>query len=96
MEPIDEWTVAELKAELKDLGLSNSGNKEELYERLLDIEEEWDDEEDGFDTSEFMASLAGAVVRNRVAIGAVVAVVMLVVAVVVAGPSVLALSLIHI
>ena len=36
-----------------------------------------------------MASLAGAVVSNRVAIGAVVAVVMLVVAVVVAGPSVL-------
>ena len=36
-----------------------------------------------------MASLAGAVVRNRVAIGAVVAVVMLVVAGGVAGPSVL-------
>ncbi|GIT11720.1 MAG: hypothetical protein CM1200mP32_12130 [Methanobacteriota archaeon] len=90
MEPIDEWTVAELKAELKDLGLSNSGNKEELYERLLDAEEEdWGDEEDGFDRSELMASLAGAVVSNRVAIGAVVAVVMLVVAVVVAGPSVL-------
>ncbi len=90
MEPIDEWTVAELKAELKDLDLSNSGNKEELYERLLDAEEEdWVDEEDGFDRSELMASLAGAVVSNRVAIGAVVAVVMLVVAVVVAGPSVL-------
>ena len=90
MEPIDEWTVAELKAELKDLGLSNSGNKEELYERLLDAEEEdWGDEEDGFDRSELMASLAGAVVSNRVAIGAVVAVVMLVVAVVVVGPSVL-------
>ena len=90
MEPIDEWTVAELKAELGELGLSNSGNKEQLYERLLDAEEEdWDDEEDGFDRSELMASLAGAVVRNRVAIAAVLAVGMLVAAVVVAGPAIL-------
>ena len=61
-----------------------------MYELLLDAEEEeWGDEEGGFDTSELVASLTEAVVRNRVAIGAVVAVVVLIVAVVVAGPSIL-------
>jgi len=96
VEPIDEWTVAELKAELKDLGLSNGGNKEDLYDRLLEYEEEeewsendWEDEDSGFDASELMASLAGIALRNRVAIGAVLAVVILVAAVVVAGPAVL-------
>ena len=59
MEPVDEWTVAELKAELKELGLSNSGNKEELYNRLLEYEEDegwneddWVEEVSGFDASE--------------------------------------------
>ncbi len=96
MEPVDEWTVAELKAELKDLGLSNGGNKEELYNRLLEYEEEddwdddgWEEEDSGFDASEMVASFTGAALRNRVVIAAVLGVVMLVVAVVVAGPVVL-------
>ena len=46
--------MPELKAELKELGISNSGNKQELYERLLEFEEEEDDE-DGFDASELAA-----------------------------------------
>jgi hypothetical protein len=96
VEPIDEWTVAELKTELKELGLSNSGNKEKLYDRLLEYEEDegWDDEgwdegDTGFDASELMASLMGVALRNRVAIAAVLGVAMLVAAVVVAGPAVL-------
>ena len=96
MEPLDEWAVAELKAELKELELSNSGNKEELYNRLLEYEEDegwneddWVEEVSGFDASELVASLAGAALRNRVALGAVLAVVMLVAAVAVAGPAVL-------
>ena len=49
--------MAELKAELKELGLSNSGNKEELYDRLLEYEEdeEWDEEDSGFDASELLS-----------------------------------------
>ncbi|RZD49299.1 MAG: hypothetical protein CXT65_06010 [Methanobacteriota archaeon] len=86
MEPIDEWTVAELKGELKELGLSNSGNKEKLYNRLLEYEEDeewdeddWDERDSGFDASELVASLTGAALRNRVAIAAVLGVAMLVV-----------------
>ena len=96
MEPIDEWTVAELKTELKDLGLSNGGNKEELYNRLLEYEgddgwdeDDWEEEDSGFDASEMVASFTGAALRNRVGIAAVLGVVMLVAAVVVAGPAVI-------
>ena len=91
MEPVDEWTVAELKAELKELGLSNSGNKQDLYDRLLEYEEgeDWDEDESGFDASDLARSFAGAMVRNRVAIGAVSAVVIVVVAVAFAGPMLL-------
>ena len=88
MEPLDEWTVAELKAELKELGVSNSGNKQELYERLLEFEEEEGDE-DGFDASELGRSIIGAVVRNRIALGAVFAVAILVAAVAFAVPMLL-------
>ena len=42
MEAIDEWTVAELRAELEELELVTTGNKQELYDRLLDYVEEWD------------------------------------------------------
>ena len=73
--------MAELKAELKELGLSNSGNKEELYNRLLEYEEDeewdednWDEDDSGFDASELMSSFAGAALRNRVAIAAVLGV----------------------
>ena len=48
MEPIDEWSSAELKAELKDLDLSTSGNKQELYDRLVEYEDDWvEDSESG-------------------------------------------------
>ena len=58
VDPIGEWTVAELKAELKELDLSIGGNKQELYERLLDHsdyerdEEDWDDDDNYEDWDE--------------------------------------------
>ena len=61
MEPIDESTVAALKTELKDLGLSNDGKKEELYNRLLEYEEdeEWEEDDSGCDAAEMVASFTG-------------------------------------
>ena len=88
MEPIEEWTSAELKAELKELGLSSSGNKQELYDRLLEYEEDWDEEE-GTDFSEVVSRAVSVIVRNRVALGAVAGVLLLLSAIVVAGPVVI-------
>ena len=47
--------MAELRAELSRLNLTVSGNKQELYERLLEageIEEDWEDESDWDDEPE--------------------------------------------
>ena len=88
MEPIDEWSSAELKAELKELDLSTSGNKQELYDRLLEYEDEWrEDSESGI--SDIFGRIVNIVVRNRVALGAVAGVLVLVSAIVVAGPVVI-------
>ena len=38
--------MAELKAELEELDLVTTGNKQNLYDRLLDYEEEWGDDGD--------------------------------------------------
>ena len=73
VEPISEWTSAELKAELKELGLSTSGNKQELYDKLLEYEEDWGDEE-GSGLSDALGGVANLVVRNRGVFGAVVGV----------------------
>ena len=88
VEPIEEWTSAELKAELKELGLSSSGNKQELYDRLLEYEEDWDEEE-GTDFSEVVSRAGAVIVRNRIALGAVAGVLLLLSAIVVAGPVVI-------
>ena len=88
MEPIDEWSSAELKAELKELDLSTSGNKQELYDRLLEYEDEWrEDSESGI--SDIFGRIVNIVVRNRGALGAVTGVLVLVSAIVVAGPVVI-------
>ena len=88
MEPIDEWSSAELKAELKDLDLSTSGNKQELYDRLVEYEDDWvEDSESGI--SDIFGRVANIVVRNRVALGAVAGVLVLVSAIVLAGPVVI-------
>ena len=88
MEPIDEWSSAELKAELKELDLSTSGNKQELYDRLLEYEDEWrEDSESGI--SDIFGRIVNIVVRNRVALGAVAGVLVLVSAIVVGGPVVI-------
>ena len=88
MEPIGEWTSAELKAELKELGLSTSGNKQELYDKLLEYEEDWGDEEDS-GLSDALGGVANLVVRNRGVLGAVVGVLLLLSAIIVAGPVVI-------
>ena len=88
VEPIDEWTSAELKAELKELGLSSSGNKQDLYDRLLEYEEEWEDES-GPGVSDALGGVANLVLRNRVALGAIVGALLLLSAIVVAGPVVI-------
>ncbi|MFL2493192.1 MAG: SAP domain-containing protein [Candidatus Thalassarchaeum sp.] len=88
MEPADEWTVAEIKAELEDLGLPTSGNKQDLYDRLLEYDEGWEDE-GGLDFSKVVSGVVALVVRNRVALGAGVGVLLLLSAVVVAGPIVI-------
>ena len=88
VEPIDEWTSAELKAELKELGLSSSGNKQDLYDRLLEYEEEWEDES-GPGVSDALGGVANLVLRNRVVLGAIVGALLLLSAIVVAGPVVI-------
>ena len=88
VEPIGEWTSAELKAELKELGLSTSGNKQELYDKLLEYEEDWGDEEDS-GLSDALGGVANLVVRNRGVLGAVVGVLLLLSAIIVAGPVVI-------
>ena len=61
VEPIDEWSSAELKAELKDLDLSTSGNKQELYDRLVEYEDDWvEDSESGI--SDIFGRVANIVV----------------------------------
>ena len=88
VEPIGEWTSAELKAELKELGLSTSGNKQELYDKLLEYEEDWGDEE-GSGLSDALGGVANLVVRNRGVLGAVGGVLLLLSAIIVAGPVVI-------
>jgi len=88
VEPIDEWTSAELKAELKELGLSSGGNKQDLYDRLLEYEEEWEGES-GPGVSDALGGVANLILRNRVALGAIVGVLLLLSAIVVAGPVVI-------
>ena len=70
------------------MGLSSSGNKQELYDRLLEYEEDWDEEE-GTDFSEVVSRAVAVILRNRVALGAVAGVLLLLSAIVVAGPVVI-------
>ena len=88
MEPIDEWSSTELKAELEELDLSTSGNKQELYDRLLEYEDEWG-EYSGPGISDVFGRVVNIVVSNRVALGAVAGVLVLVSAIVLAGPVVI-------
>ena len=88
MEAIDEWTVAELRAELEELELVTTGNKQDLYDRLLDYEEEWGDDGDS-GLSNTVSGIFNIVIRNRVALGAVIGVLLLLSAIVVAGPVVI-------
>ena len=88
MEAIDEWTVAELRAELEELELVTAGNKQDLYDRLLDYEEEWGDDGDS-GLSNTVGGIFNIVIRNRVALGAVIGVLLLLSAIVVAGPIVI-------
>ena len=88
MEPIDEWSSTELKAELEELDLSTSGNKQELYDRLLEYEDEWG-ENSGPGISDVFGRVVNIVVSNRVALGAVAGVLVLVSAIVLAGPVVI-------
>ena len=88
MEAIDEWTVAELRAELEELELVTTGNKQNLYDRLLDYEEEWGDDGDS-GLSNTVGGIFNIVIRNRVALGAVIGVLLLLSAIVVAGPIVI-------
>ena len=85
MEPIGEWTVAELKAELEELDLVTTGNKQNLYDRLLDYEEEWGDDGDS-GLSNAVGGIFNILIRNRVVLGAVIGVLLLLSAIVVAGP----------
>tara|TARA_B100001750_G_scaffold42472_1_gene30984 strand:+ start:596 stop:1453 length:858 start_codon:yes stop_codon:yes gene_type:complete len=88
VEAIDEWTVAELRAELEELELVTTGNKQDLYDRLLDYEEEWGDDGDS-GLSNTVGGIFNIVIRNRVALGAVIGVLLLLSAIVVAGPVVI-------
>ena len=88
VEPIDEWSSTELKAELEELDLSTSGNKQELYDRLLEYEDEWG-ENSGPGISDVFGRVVNIVVSNRVALGAVAGVLVLVSAIVLAGPVVI-------
>ena len=88
VEPIDEWSSTELKAELEELDLSTSGNKQELYDRLLEYEDEWG-ENRGPGISDQFGRVVIIVVSNRVALGAVAGVLVLVSAIVLAGPVVI-------
>jgi len=88
VEAIDEWTVAELRAELEELELVTAGNKQDLYDRLLDYEEEWGDDGDS-GLSNTVGGIFNIVIRNRVALGAVIGVLLLLSAIVVAGPIVI-------
>lgn len=45
-EDYDEWSLAQLRAELKRRDLDHKGKKDELVERLQDADEEGDDEDD--------------------------------------------------
>ena len=85
MDPIGEWTVAELKAELEELDLVTTGNKQNLYDRLLDYEEEWGDDGDS-GLSNAVGGIFNILIRNRVVLGAVIGVLLLLSAIVVAGP----------
>tara|TARA_B100001750_G_scaffold172327_1_gene140568 strand:+ start:596 stop:1468 length:873 start_codon:yes stop_codon:yes gene_type:complete len=85
VEPIGEWTVAELKAELEELDLVTTGNKQNLYDRLLDYEEEWGDDGDS-GLSNAVGGIFNILIRNRVVLGAVIGVLLLLSAIVVAGP----------
>jgi hypothetical protein len=83
VEPIGKWTVVELRAELERLDLGVSGNKQELYQRLLDmdeIEEDWEDEpeDEGFDFTEMGLTALRTAKRYRVPIAAVLIVTLLV------------------
>ena len=83
MEPIGKWTVVELRAELERLDLGVSGNKQELYQRLLDmneIEEDWEDEpeDEGFDFTEMGLTALRTARRYRVPIAAILIVTLLV------------------
>ncbi len=88
MEPIDEWSSTELKAELEELDLSTSGNKQELYNRLLEYEDEWG-ENSGPRISDVFGRILNIIVSNRVALGAVAGALVLVSAIVLAGPVVI-------
>tara|TARA_B100000700_G_scaffold5893_1_gene6333 strand:- start:8038 stop:8895 length:858 start_codon:yes stop_codon:yes gene_type:complete len=88
VEPIDEWTSAELKAELRELDLSTGGNKQELYNRLLEYEDDWEEEgESGI--SDTLGGVANIFIRNRVVFGAVAGTLLLLSAIVIAGPIVI-------
>ena len=102
MDPSSEWTVVELRAELKRLNLSVSGNKQELYERLLEASEIVEDLEDDSDweyepeegSSDIDFAVMGqnvlrTVRRYKVPITAILIVVVLVGAVAFAGMKVL-------
>jgi hypothetical protein len=83
VEPIGKWTVVELRAELERLDLGVSGNKQELYQRLLEmneIEEDWEDEleDEGFDFTEMGLTALRTARRYRVPIAAILIVTLLV------------------
>ena len=77
--------MAELKAELEELDLVTTGNKQNLYDRLLDYEEEWGDDGDS-GLSNAVGGIFNILIRNRVVLGAVIGVLLLLSAIVVAGP----------
>jgi hypothetical protein len=92
VEPLSKWSVAELRAELRILNLTVSGNKQELYERLLEasvIEEDWEDEPEGerfdFDFDGMGRATLRTVKRFRVLIAAILIAGVLVGAVAFAG-----------
>jgi len=102
VDPVDEWTVAELKAELRRLDLPVSGNKQELYERLLDdsdfeevleaeevLEDEQEDEGFEFDFAAMSQATLRTLILYRVQIASILIVGLLVGAVAFGGPALL-------